>query len=115
MDQDFLDFLQNTEQEIFIEAEATEDKMLKFIREYNKNYSPQLDFDTDGICLLGDVDKWGVQLRIYFNDINNIPNYWEDRKYKIRHFRSEEYLYRLDDSQLVKYLFNNGYRIGRND
>ena len=82
MNKDFFEFLKNSKQEIFIEAEAKKDKMSKFIESYNNNYSETINFDTNGICLLGDVDKWGVELRIYFNNINNIPDYWKNRMYK---------------------------------
>lgn len=114
MYEDFLMFLQNCKQEIFIEAEAKHDKMQNFIENYNSNYTPTVTLDTDGICLLGDVDKWGVELRIYFNDTKDIPPYWENRMYRNRNYRSEEFDYRLDDNALVRYLFDNGYGIGYN-
>ena len=31
------------------------------------------------------VDKWGIELRIYFNDTTGIPAYWDGRKYRNRH------------------------------
>lgn len=111
---DFLIFLQNSDQEIFIEAEAREDKMENFINNYNRQYSPVINFETNGICLLGDVDKWGVELRIYFNDITDIPKYWNGRKYKNKKYRADEFAFRLDDNDLARFLFNNGYRIGYN-
>ena len=111
---DFLQFLINTNQEIFIDAEARRDKMEIFVDKYNRDYSESVDIGDEGICLLGDVDKWGVELRIYFNDITNIPSYWNTRKYKNNNYRSNEFDYRLDDNKLVRFLFDNGYRIGYN-
>jgi hypothetical protein len=111
---DFLQFLKNTNQEIFIDAEARRDKMEIFVDKYNRDYSESVDIGDEGICLLGNVDKWGVELRIYFNDITNIPSYWNTRKYKNNNYRSNEFDYRLDDNKLVRFLFDNGYRIGYN-
>jgi len=114
MYQDFLDFLQHRNQRIFIEAEAREDKMQNFISEYNGKYRASINLETNGICLLGDVDKWGVELRIYFNDTNSIPAYWDGRKYLNKKYRADEFGYRLDDNSLARYLFDNGYVIGYN-
>lgn len=111
---EFLNFLKNSNQEIFIEAEAREDKMIKFIQNYNATYNETVELGSNGICLLGNVDKWGVELRIYFNNISHIPSSWSSRKYKTSHYRSDEFTYRLDDNDLVRYLFDNGYRIGYN-
>ena len=107
---DFLQFLKGTNQEIFIEAEARRDKMEIFVGDYSES----VGIGDEGICLLGDVDKWGVELRIYFNDITNIPYYWNERKYKNSNYRSNEFKYRLDDNKLVRFLFDNGYHIGYN-
>lgn len=114
MHNDFLTFLQTNTQEIFIEVEACEDKMINFISEYNSKYHASINLDSNGICLLGDVDKWGVELRIYFNDTRGISAYWNSRKYLNKKYRSDEFQYRLDDNSLARYLFDNGYVIGCN-
>jgi hypothetical protein len=111
---DFLNFLRKTDQSIFIEAEAKEDKMNNFIKRYNTNYNGSVNLNSEGICLLGDVDKWGVELRIYFNDLTGIPTYWNNKKRNIRNYRSNQFAYRLDDNELVQFLFTNGYHIGYN-
>jgi hypothetical protein len=111
---DFLNFLRKTNQSIFIEAEAREDKMANFIKKYNTNYSESINLNSDGICLLGDVDKRGVELRIYFNDLTGIPPYWNSRKYDNKIYRSGKFAYRLDDNELGHFLFSNGYHIGAN-
>jgi DNA modification methylase len=114
MNESFLAFLQRSDQRFFIEAEAREDKMLEFISDYNSRHQAAITLETDGICLLGDVDKWGVELRIYFNDTHNIPAYWNSRKYLNKKYRSDQFQYRLDDNSLARYLFDNGYVIGYN-
>ena len=84
MCEDFLSYLSSSEQVIFIEAEAIEEKMKDFIRKYNGRYNKRIGLNSEGVCLLGNVDKWGVELRIYFNNISNIPDYWDKRKYANR-------------------------------
>lgn len=112
---EFYNFLVSRKQHIFIEAEGKKDKLTDFIQNYNSKYNESVSVGDNGICLLGDVDKWGIELRIYFNDISNIPDYWNERKYHNRNYKSNEFTYRLDDKQLVYYLFDNGYRLGYND
>ena len=112
---DFLDYLRSIDGYFFIEAEARQDKMVAFISKYNASYSPQISLETEGICVLGDVDKWGVELRIYLNDIKNMPQYWLNRKYSNRKYRANEFSYRIDDNTLVYELFDYGYRIGYNN
>ena len=114
MNSDFLTFLRASRQKIFIEAEAREDKMINFITDYNSKYHASINLGSNGICILGDVDKWGVELRIYFNDTQGIPVYWDNRKYLNKKYRSDEFRYRLDDKSLARYLFDNGYVIGHN-
>ncbi len=111
---DFLDFLKKTNQSIFIEAEARKDKMNDFIKKYNTDYNESVNLNSKGICLLGEVDKWGVELRVYFNDLTGISTYWNARKYNNKIYRSGNFAYRLDDNELVQFLFSNGYRIGTN-
>ena len=114
MYKDFLKYLSNSGQAIFIEAEARKDKMDKFIEKYNNSYGKQIGLNSEGICLLGDVDKWGVELRLYFNDASNLPDYWDERKYTNRKYRSNEFSYRIDDNDLIRFLFDNGYQLGYN-
>ncbi len=111
----FLSFLQNSNQDFFIEVEGREDKILKFISKYNTAYGTIINLNSEGICLLGDVDKWGVELRIYLNEISGISSPWNSRKYRTTHYRSDEFGYRLDDNDLVWFLFDNGYRLGYNN
>ena len=112
--EEFYNFLVSSKQRIFIDAEGREDKIKAFIQKYNSKYNESISVGDYGICLLGDVDKWGIELRIYFNNISNIPSYWDGRKYHNRNYKSSEFTYRLDDNQLVYYLFDNGYRLGYN-
>lgn len=114
MHSEFLQFLNKNKQTIFIEAEANKDKMNSFIEKYNDKYGKQINISSEGICLLGNVDKWGVELRIYFNSTSDIPNNWNARKYANRKYRANEFSYRIDDNALVWFLFDNGYHIGYN-
>ena len=113
---DFLSYLRASKAAFFIEVEAKPDKMDNFINWYNASYTPVIKSGTDGVCILGEhVDKWSHELRIYLNDIVNMPEYWLERKYQNRKYRSTEFSYRIDDNALVKELFNCGYRIGYNN
>lgn len=115
MNQDFLNFLRNNNQEIFIDVEGKRDKIQNFIIEYNGLYGESIAIGDDGICLLSDtVDKWSIELRVYFNNTTGIPTYWNERKYRNRNYRSNEFNYRLDDNKLMWFLFDNGYRLGYN-
>lgn len=110
----FLQFLQENPQCIFIEAEAREDKMANFISSYNKKYHRSISISDQGIRKLGDVDKWRVELRVYFNNTNNLSAYWKDRMYQSRAYRADEFKYRVDDNNLVNFLFEKGYILGYN-
>lgn len=111
---EFVEFIRESNQEIFIEAEAIQSKMVPFISRYNSEYSPNVNITSEGICLLGDVDKWGVELRIYFNDLDGIPEYWNQKKYGNRIYRNGQFSYRIDDSNLVRHLFEESFRLGYN-
>lgn len=112
--EDFYNFLISNKQRIFIEAEGREDKIKAFIQNYNSKYNESVSVGDEGICLLGDVDKWGVELRIYFNNISNIPDCWDKRKYVNKKYRANEFSYRIDDNDLVWFLFDKKYRLGYN-
>lgn len=111
---DFYNFLQENNQKIFIEVEGRPESIDKFVREYSQNYS-KISHYSEGICVLNpNVDKWGVEYRIYLNVIAGIPQYWNNKKYNNKKYRSNEFKYRIDDKGLVRYLFENVYRIGYN-
>lgn len=110
--QEFYEYMINSKQDFFIEAEGREDKIGNFIIKHNTSYSRNINSSTDGICILGDVDKWGVELRIYFSDSTDIPIGHHVQKNNIH--RNPQYKYRLDDNNLVKYLFSQGCALGLN-
>lgn len=111
---DFYDFLQKSSQIIFIEVEGRSEKINEFIKNYSDLYGSISD-TTEGVCTLSsDVDKWGLEYRIYFNDAVGLPSYWDNRKYKNKKYRADQYNYRLDDKNLVEYLFKKGYKVGCN-
>ena len=61
-------------QSVFIEAEAKESRMLRFIQEYNTNYIPNINLGTDGIIALDEgADKRGLELRCYFENDMGFP------------------------------------------
>ncbi|MFA6368499.1 MAG: hypothetical protein WCX10_08090 [Bacteroidales bacterium] len=109
----FYDFLIRSNQLFFIEAEGRAENIARFIDKYNNAYGRNINSSTSGICVLGDVDKWGVELRIYFNNATNIPVGWHVQRNNI--FRNRDYIYRLDNKTLIEFLFSQGCVLGIND
>ena len=106
------EFLEKTGQNVFIEAEGKPSVIEKFIRAYNDEYGHCIDEDEEGIIVLqDDANKWGLELRMYFNDKSGIPsavNVTRTKGYR------GEYSYRINDIQLIKEMFSLGYEIGCN-
>ena len=108
---DLLEFLAN--EKCFIEAEAVPRRMNNFLIDYNSRYGEVLRLDDDGLIVLKeDANKWGLELRLY---VNNCPsdikaNYGFTRNNAYR----PDFSYRLNDNDIVDYLFSQGYRIGYN-
>ena len=106
------EFFKETEQEVFIEAEGKPSVIEKFIGEYNYRYGHHIDEHENGIIVLqDDANKWGLELRMYFNDKSGIPSMINVTK--TRGYRGE-YLYRINDIQLIQDMFSLGYEIGCN-
>lgn len=108
---DLLKFLRT--EDVFIEAEARPSSMRNFIDKYNSSYGETLSINDDGIILLQeDANKWGLELRLY---VTNCP----PANVKCLGFTHNEayrnnFSYRLNNNEIVKYLFDQGYRIGMN-
>ena len=105
-------FFQRTRQRVFIEAEAKESRMENFITEYNFRYSSSIGLSDEGIISLdNDANKWGLELRCYFDNRNGFPTGIQitaNRVYR------PEYPYRFNDVNVIWELFDLGYRIGLN-
>ncbi|WP_461487610.1 hypothetical protein [Phascolarctobacterium succinatutens] len=101
-------FIRSNNDTVFIEAEGKYDKLVNFIRSYNSQYGCNVNMETDGIMLLGDVDKWGVELRLYLNHRPDFLPVTSNRAYR------SEYPYRINDNNLIREMFDIGYRIGVN-
>lgn len=105
-------FFKSTGQRVFIEAEAKESRMYNFIRDYNSRLSENLSISDEGIIALDDdANKWGLELRCYFDDRTGFPpvvHTTSNRAYR------SEYPYRFNDVDVIWDLFNLGYRIGLN-
>lgn len=105
-------FFSTTRQSVFIEAEGKESTIIKFIDEYNTSFSPSIDIGDEGIiCLDESKNKWGLELRCYFNDADGFPDGVQITNNTV--YRSE-YSYRFNDLSIIKELFDLGYRIGQN-
>lgn len=106
------DFFRTVGQEVFIEAEGRRSRIESFLREYNEKYNESLQIPHDGLIVLQDnANKWGLELRMYFNDKSGIPkgiNVTKNSVYR------PEYRFRINDVILINSLFDYGYRIGLN-
>ncbi len=104
------EYIRNNESDVFIEAEAQTGRLGRFINEYNNRYRASIDYNTDGIRWLGDdVDKWGLELRLYLHTNPSFINTTSNRSGYRR-----EYSYRINDKDIIWELFDLGYRIGLN-
>ncbi|MCI9565987.1 MAG: hypothetical protein HFG30_08310 [Eubacterium sp.] len=106
-------FFRESRQEIFIEAEGRPSNILKFVNDYNNRYQENLRMEDNGLIVLQDnANKWGLELRLYFNDKSGMPD--EVQVTRNSAYRSE-YGFRINDVKIIKELFERGYRIGLND
>ena len=63
---DLDEFIKNSRDNVFIEAEGKPSRLKKFYTEYNEMYSPSINNNTNGIIVLEeDANKWGLELRLY--------------------------------------------------
>lgn len=108
----FFDFLSKSKQQYFIEVEGKGTNIDKFIVKHNTTYGRAVNRSSKGICVLGSVDKWGIELRIYFYNKTDIPKNWHVQKNNI--FRNNQYPYRLDNNKLIEFLFSKGCKLGIN-
>lgn len=105
-------FFQRTGQRVFIEAEAKESRMINFIEKYNSQYSPSIGLSDEGIISLdNDANKWGLELRCYFDNRNGFPSGIQTT---VNHAYRSEYPYRFNDVDVISELFDLGYKIGFN-
>ncbi len=109
---DFLDDIKRSGGDFFIEAEAAPKTMQSFIDSYNAVQSPAITMDSDGIIpLKPDVNKWGLELRLY---VNAVPPAGIRHLFSRNRTYKTEYAYRLNDNDIVWALFRNGCKIGIN-
>ena len=106
------DFFKSTGQHVFIEVEAKESRIRSFISTYNSRLSRSLTASDDGVIALDDdANKWGMELRCYFDDNRGFPagvQVTSNRAYR------SEYPYRCNDVDTIEELFDLGYHIGLN-
>ena len=108
---ELLDFLRN--EEFFIEAEAKPSRMRSFVDKYNSIYNETLSFYDDGMIILqDDANKWGLELRLYVS--TRPPQNVYQLGFTHNDAYRENFSYRLNDNDIVEFLFDQGFRIGLN-
>ena len=111
MYRELLDFLRN--EDCFIEAEAKPSRMRNFINEYNQTYNENLTLQDYGLIVLQeDANKWGLELRLYVS--NRPPANVYQLGFKHNNTYRDNFSFRLNDKNVVRFLFEQGYRIGFN-
>ncbi len=106
---DLDNFIKENGDNVFIEAEGKPTRLANFYQEYNSNYSPSINNSTDGIIVLEEnANKWGLELRLYMHYEPTFIRATRNRAYR------NEYGYRINDVEIIKELFDLGYRIGEN-
>lgn len=102
-------FIEDNGLEVFIEAEGKPSRLVSFFRNYNASYAPAIDETTDGIIALEeDANKWGLELRLYLPEDPGFIPVTRNTVYR------GEYGYRINDVDVIKEMFDLGYRIGLN-
>lgn len=108
---DLIGFL-NSLDDFFIEVEGRSDRLRDFIDEYNSTTNSHISVYTDGIRLLGDdVDKWGLEFRLYTNERPQ-PLFGND--FHINRTYRPEYKYRYSNNLLKELLLYNRFHLGHN-
>ena len=111
MYEDLIKFLNN--EECFIEAEGKLSAITTFITSYNKKFGTTLSSKDDGIILLqDDANKWGLELRLYVRTCP--PANVKKLGFTHNNAYRNDISYRLNNNDIVNYLFGLGYRIGYN-
>lgn len=111
MYKELIEFLST--EECFIEAEGKSVRIDNFISNYNITYDTTLSSTDDGIILLkDDANKWGLELRVYVRSCPLVIA----KKFDFTHNNAyrNDFTYRLNNNDIVNYLFKIGYRIGFN-
>ena len=100
-------------EECFIEAEGKMSSIDNFINTYNARFSATLTATDDGIILLqDDANKWGLELRLYVRTCP--PTNVKRLGFTHNNAYRNDFSYRLNNNEIVNYLFSIGYRIGYN-
>lgn len=111
MYKELIDFLST--EECFIEAEGKSVRIDNFINDYNMTYGTNLSSSDDGIILLqDDANKWGLELRLYVRSCP--PTIVKKFGFTHNNAYRNDFTYRLNNNDIVNFLFDIGYRIGFN-
>ncbi len=111
MYEELVEFLST--EECFIEAEGKMSSINNFIDRYNRAFGTTLRSNDDGIILLqDDANKWGLELRLYVRSCPPI----NVKRFGFTHNNAyrNDFTYRLNNNDIVNFLFDIGYRIGFN-
>lgn len=112
-------YLANPNRNLLIEAEMSNSRRDSFVNQYQiltGNYPlPQNETEVPFLVLNPDSNKWGLELRGYFNSDNNIPEELQNICIENNRPGYEQFDTRLNNNEVILYLFENGFILGNQD
>ncbi len=92
------------------DAELPSKSVSNFLKNYKTHSGEDITIEHDGIILLGDVDKWGPELRIYFPETDLVLDLGEG--VEITNGPTSGIL-RINNNNLWMRLIRIGFRLGK--
>lgn len=106
-------YLKKKKSDCLIEAEVRESDVSKFKSKYKTLTGVDLSTSSH-FYKIPDKDKWGIELRLYYNSDGNTPSSVLSISTKSNRAGFEQYNKRLNSNEVIYKLFENGFVIGVN-
>jgi hypothetical protein len=109
------DYFTKPNMQVYIEAESAHSSRLRFEVNYalltnNQPLPPNTD-ERPYFVLQPTADKWGIELRIYFI-ADNLPDFLDEISTSNTRPGYEEFDRRINNNELINYLFSRGFTLG---
>jgi hypothetical protein len=112
-------YLADPNRNLLIEAEMSNSRRDSFVNQYEiltGNYPlPQNENEVPFLVLDPGSNKWGLELRGYFNSDDNIPDSLQNLCIANNRPGYEQFNTRLNNNEVILYLFENGFILGNQD
>ena len=108
-------YIRTKGKQVLIEVEGLEKPLTTFIADYNHTYGHSVTMASTGIRKLHpNADKWAVEYRVYFQSIEDFPEEFLNLVKGNRTYYPDQFPYRINNKDVVKGLFDNGFELGFN-